>query len=292
MFGTSIVALVTPMKNDGAIDFTSLANLLDFHIENQTDSILIAGSTGENITLTEEEIIAITEYTCNYVNQKKPIIVGACYPSTQKTIKLYQKLSEFNIQGLLSVTPYYIRTTQEGLYQHYKSLASKTHLPILIYEVPTRTNITLEINTIARLSQINNIIGIKDATGNLTRLPLMKRLCHKDFLYYSGDDATALPYLYLGGHGVISVANNIRPKLFKQMCSFAISGDVHKANYINSLLSQLYQALNLEPNPIPIKWLLKYENLIHTQTTRSPLISLSEKHYNDILYAVDNAKLQ
>ncbi|WP_295165266.1 4-hydroxy-tetrahydrodipicolinate synthase [uncultured Buchnera sp.] len=271
MFKGSIVALITPMDEKGQICRSSLKKLINYHIFNKTQAIVSVGTTGESATLSQEEHIHVVMLTLELSDERIPIIAGTGANATTEAISLTKRFEKSGISGCLTVTPYYNRPTQEGLYQHFKAISEHTELPQILYNVPSRTGCDLLPETVARLSQLKNIIGIKEATGDLSRINKIKELVQNDFLLISGDDATALDFMQLGGQGVISVTANIAAKEMRKMCSYALKGDFISARSVNKRLMLLHEALFIEPNPIPIKWLAKKIGLIKNDTLRLPM---------------------
>ena len=256
MIKGSIVAIVTPMHADGSLDFEGLNKLIDWHIAEGTNSIVIAGTTGESATVSVEEHCALIKATVAHAKGRIPIIAGAGGNSTAEAIKLSRFAKEAGADATLQVVPYYNRPTQEGMYQHFKAIAEAVDLPVILYNVPGRTVADMSNDTILRLAKISNIVGVKDATGNIARGFDLLRLAPADFAVYSGDDPTAMALMLAGGAGNISVTANVMPKAMAEMCAAAIAGDVAKAVPLNNLMFPLHQKLFIEPNPVPVKWAL------------------------------------
>ncbi|KQN75387.1 4-hydroxy-tetrahydrodipicolinate synthase [Duganella sp. Leaf61] len=256
MIKGSIVAIVTPMHADGSLDFEGLNKLIDWHIAEGTNSIVIAGTTGESATVSVEEHCALIKATVAHAKGRIPIIAGAGGNSTAEAIKLSRFAKEAGADATLQVVPYYNRPTQEGMYQHFKAIAEAVDLPVILYNVPGRTVADMSNDTILRLAKIPNIVGVKDATGNIARGFDLLRLAPSDFAVYSGDDPTAMALMLAGGAGNISVTANVMPKAMAEMCAAAIAGDVAKAVPLNNLMFPLHQKLFIEPNPVPVKWAL------------------------------------
>lgn len=290
-FQGSMVALITPMLDDGTIDKSALCNLIEWHITSGTDALIIAGTTGESATLSAEEHFDLLKLAKQQANGRIPIIAGTGTNATSTTIQLSQQAEKAGVDGCLIVTPYYNKPTQEGLYQHYKSVAEKINLPIILYNVPGRTGCDMQPATVARLANIKNIIGIKEATGNLERLKDIQQLCNPSFKLYSGDDATSLDFMLLGGHGVISVTANIAPARMAAMCQAALSGAKEQAIAINQELALLHNRLFLESNPIPTKWALHHMGKIQ-QGIRLPLLRLDNQYHQSIQEAMRHAGVQ
>lgn len=289
-FRGSIVAIATPMTLNGDVDYARFEQLLDFHIDNQTSAICVAGTTGEASTLDYDEHCALIRYAVQYVNGRVPVIGGTGANSTREAIELTRCAKEAGVQAALLVTPYYNKPTQEGLYQHYKAIAEAVDLPIILYNVPGRTAVDMNAETVARLSQLSGIIGIKDATGNLARLSEMQAICAAGFEFYTGDDATAIDFLLQGGHGGISVTANVAPLAVSQAYQAAIAGDAETAKRIDSRLRKLHHDLFVEANPIPVKWALHRLGKMDLGI-RLPLTVLSAQYHAVIEAALTEADL-
>ena len=288
MFRGSIVALVTPMNEDGSIDFVSYQNLLEFHVSNKSDGIVIVGTTGEAPTIDFDEHIKLIEVGVKYINGRIPIIAGTGANSTKEAIFLTAKAKELGADACLLVTPYYNRPNQEGLYQHFKAINDAVSIPQILYNVPCRTGCDLNNDTIIKLSKLINIIGIKDATGDLNRIKSLKKEVNKDFLLISGDDKTFLDFLELGGNGVISVTANVVPNLIHNICEKAFSGNFQEAKSINDKLKDLHELMFIEPNPIPVKWALYYLEMIKP-FIRLPLVRLDSKYHQQLIKCINDA---
>ncbi|OGT23362.1 MAG: 4-hydroxy-tetrahydrodipicolinate synthase [Gammaproteobacteria bacterium RIFCSPLOWO2_02_FULL_38_11] len=286
MFQGSIVALVSPMKEGGELDYAALKRLIDWHIENDTDAFVFLGSTGEGICFEEEERAKFLEIAITHVNKRKPVIAGTGAASTAKTIMLTRQAMQAGVDACLVVTPYYNKPPQEGLYRHFCSVSEALPLPLILYNVPSRTACDLLPETVARLSKVTNIVGIKDATGKLERLQTMLDLCGNKINYYSGDDPTALDFMLSGGQGVISITSNIAPKKMQQLCDAALKNKKDEAKKIDDELAQLHKLLCIESNPIPTKWCLSEMGLI-PPGLRLPLIALSESHHARLKSALE-----
>ncbi len=281
MFRGSMVALVTPMHSDGSVDFESLARLVEFHIENGTSAIVSVGTTGESATLDEKEHCEVIRRTVDMVNNRIPVIAGTGANSTTEAISLTRCAMEAGADACLLVTPYYNKPTQEGLFLHHKLIADTVPIPQILYNVPGRTACDMLPETVARLSEISNIIGIKEATGDLSRLHRIRELCGDNFDIYSGDDETGTEFMLQGGNGVISVTNNLVPKAMADMCEAALAGERSRAEELNEPLKGLHDKLFVEANPIPVKWALAEMAMIPSGI-RLPLTPLSAE-YHDIL---------
>ncbi len=290
MFSGSMVALVTPMRKDGSLDGDCLNTLIDFHIENGTEAIVAVGTTGESATLTVEEHCAVIRQVVTHVNSRVPVIAGTGANSTREAIELTQYAKDLGVDAVLLVTPYYNKPTQEGLYLHYRAIAEAVDIPQILYNVPGRTACDLLPETVARLADIKNIIGIKEATGDLSRVSQIKALCGNKIELYTGEDANTVDFILAGGQGVISVTANVAPALMKAMCTAALAGDEYSAQAINSQLALLHKTLFLESNPIPVKWALAEMGLIPTGI-RLPMTLLSEKYHQPVREALAAASL-
>lgn len=290
MFHGSMVALVTPMHADGSLDTAALRRLVDFHIDNGTTAIIAVGTTGESPTLDMDEHCEVIRRTLEYARGRVPVIAGTGSNSTTEAIELTRCAHEAGAQACLLVTPYYNKPTQEGLYLHHKAIAEAVPIPQILYNVPGRTACDMQPATVARLAQVKNIIGIKEATGNLDRAREILKLVPKEFELYSGDDATALDFMLLGGRGVISVTTNVAPRAMQDMCAAALKGDAKTARAINDRLMGLHQKLFVEANPIPVKWVLEEMKLIEGGI-RLPLTRLSAPHHDTLRQAMRAAGL-
>ncbi|MFC0839067.1 4-hydroxy-tetrahydrodipicolinate synthase [Pasteurella multocida] len=276
LFSGSIVAIVTPMDSSGEIDFVRLKSLVEHHIAAGTDAIVSVGTTGEAATLSIDENVKTILKTVEFADGRIPVIAGAGANATSEAIVMTKLLNDSGVAGCLSVVPYYNKPTQEGMYQHFKAIAECTDLPQILYNVPSRTGSDLLPETVARLAKINNIVAIKEATGDLSRVAKIKELAGEDFIFLSGDDATGLESIKLGGQGVISVTNNVAAADMAKMCHLALNGQFEEAEQINQRLMALHKDLFVESNPIPVKWAAYRLGLIDTPTLRLPLTTLSE----------------
>lgn len=272
----SIVALVTPFK-DGKVDEASLRNLIKWHLQEGTHGILVLGTTGEAVTVDLEERKRVMEIALEEAKGKVPLIVGTGTNDTQKVLKYTKLAEEMGFDAALIVTPYYNKPTQNGLYEHYSYIAKNTNIPIILYNVPGRTSVNLLPETTAKLSQIENIVAIKEACGDIKQVTELLLKCPKDFTILSGDDFTAYATVMLGGKGVISVAANVMPREMSQLMESALNGDVAKAQELNLKLYPLYKAMFVETNPVPAKAALWLMGKIETPEVRLPLSQLSEK---------------
>jgi 4-hydroxy-tetrahydrodipicolinate synthase len=274
MFHGSMVALVTPMFEDGAIDWDALSNLVDLHVEQGTDAIVSVGTTGESATLDFDEHCQVIRRSVEFAAGRIPVIAGTGANSTSEAIELTRCAMEAGADAALLVTPYYNKPTQEGLYQHFRAVAEAVPMPQILYNVPGRTAVDLLPQTVARLAGISNIVGLKEATGNLERLKELLELCGERIDLYSGDDATALFFILQGGKGDISVTANVVPAAMHEMCKAALAGDEDRARLINEKIDHLHRDLFMESNPIPVKWALHEMGLI-SSGIRLPLTPLS-----------------
>ena len=289
MFQGSIVALVTPMNPDGSIDIGNFKNLLDFHIKNKTDGIVVLGTTGECPTIDFEEHTFLIKEAVAHINGKIPVIAGTGANSTKEAIFLTQSARDVGADACLLVTPYYNKPNQKGLYEHYRAINDAVDIPQILYNVPSRTGCDLENETVISLSKLSNIIGIKDATGELDRINVLKDKIQNEFIFISGDDLSFLEYMERGGCGVISVTANIKPDLMHNICNNFLNGDIEKSISINEKLKSLHEAMFIESNPIPVKWLLNYLGLIQ-KGIRLPLVDLDKKYQEDLIKIVRDIK--
>ncbi|MDX1341192.1 MAG: 4-hydroxy-tetrahydrodipicolinate synthase [Reinekea sp.] len=285
MITGSMVALVTPMQTDGTIDWDSLANLIEFHIENDTAAIVIVGTTGESATLDMAEHEKVIQYTVEKSAKRIPIIAGTGGNSTSEAIHLTSAAKRVGADAALIVTPYYNKPSQEGLYQHFKAIAEAVDIPQILYNVPGRTACDLLPETVLRLVDIPNIVGIKEATGDLERARFLIDNVPADFAVYSGDDATALELILMGGHGDISVTANVSPKAMASMCAAAAAGNEELARRLNDSLMPLHKKLFVEANPVPVKWALHLMGLI-PNGIRLPLVWLDEEFHEAVTTAM------
>jgi len=274
MFSGSSVALVTPMTADGAVDFPCLQRLVDWHIEEGTDCLVIAGTTGESATLSRAEHVEVIRVAAERAGGRIPVVAGTGSNSTAQTIDLSQAVAAFPIDGYLIVTPYYNKPTQEGLCRHYLAIADAVDHPVILYNVPGRTGVDMLPPTVARVAGHAGIVGIKEATGDLSRIAVLREGCGDDFLLLSGDDATCRDFILQGGQGVISVTANVAPALMARMCEAALEGDAALAAEVDACLADLHRELFIESNPIPVKWALERLGLI-SGALRLPLTTLS-----------------
>ncbi len=277
MFRGSIVALITPMHPNGDLDYQSLQRLVEFHIAQGTTAIVSVGTTGESPTLDMDEHCAVIARTVEYAAGRIPVIAGTGSNSTHEAIILTRCAHESGADAALLVTPYYNKPTQEGLYLHYRAIAEAVEIPQILYNVPARTACDLLPETVARLAELENIVGIKEASGDLSRVEQLRAACGAEFALYSGDDATACEFVLSGGDGVISVTANVAPRAMQSMCQAALAGDRDLAQAMNERLAALHRALFVQSNPIPVKWAVAALGLCE-QGIRLPLTWLSEEH--------------
>jgi len=288
MITGSLVAIVTPMKGDGAIDVARFRSLIDWHVAEGTDGIVVVGTTGESPTVNFDEHKELIRVAVEHSKGRIPIIAGTGGNSTAEAIELTESAKKAGATACLSVVPYYNKPTQEGLYRHFRAVAEAVDLPMILYNVPGRTVADLQNDTVLRLAALPGIIGIKDATANLERGTDLIKRAPRNFAIYSGEDSTALALILMGGQGVISVTANVAPKLMHQMCAAALVGDVKKAREINLQLLPLHQRLFLEANPIPVKWALAQMGQID-DGIRLPMVPLSEKFHEAVREALHEA---
>ena len=290
MITGSLVALVTPMLEDGSIDFNAYRALIDWHVEQGTDAIVAVGTSGESPTVSVDEHCELMKVAVEHAAGRIPVIAGAGGNSTHEAIKLTRYAHSIGADATLQVVPYYNKPTQEGLYQHFKAIAESSDCPVVLYNVPGRTVADLANETIVRLAQVDNIIGVKDATGDIGRgIQLLKQV-PKDFAVYSGDDSTAAALILMGAQGNISVTANIAPKLMHDLCVAALNQDVVEVRRLNAVLCDLNKLLFVEANPIPVKWALAEMGKIGLGI-RLPLTVLSEGNQSVIRAALKSAQL-
>ncbi|WP_038903736.1 MULTISPECIES: 4-hydroxy-tetrahydrodipicolinate synthase [Dickeya] len=276
MFTGSIVALVTPMDDKGAVDRASLKKLIDYHVASGTSAIVSVGTTGESATLSHDEHGDVVMLTLELSDGRIPVIAGTGANSTAEAISLTQRFNDTGVAGCLTVTPYYNKPTQHGLFLHFKAIAEHTDLPQILYNVPSRTGCDMLPETVARLSEVKNIVAIKEATGNLSRVSQIQELVHEGFILLSGDDASSLDFMQLGGKGVISVTANVAAREMAALCKLAAQGNFVEARRLNQRLMPLHHKLFVEPNPIPVKWACKALGLMATDTLRLPMTPLTD----------------
>jgi 4-hydroxy-tetrahydrodipicolinate synthase len=290
MITGSIVAIVTPMNADGTLDLEAFRNLVDFHIREKTDAIVVVGTTGESPTVDVDEHCQLIEIAVKHSAGRIPIIAGTGANSTKEAIYLHQRAKDAGADAGLSVVPYYNKPTQEGLYQHYRSIAEAVDLPVILYNVPGRTVADMSNDTILRLAQVPGIIGVKDATGNIDRAYDLIERAPKGFALYSGDDMTCMSTILMGFHGNISVTANVAPRAMHDMCVAAAAGNVEEALRINRPLLGLHRHLFCEANPIPVKWAVAEMGLM-SHGLRLPLTSLAPAFHERVRAAMKQAGL-
>ncbi|WP_428354378.1 4-hydroxy-tetrahydrodipicolinate synthase [Methyloprofundus sp.] len=286
----SIVALVTPMFDNGDVDNDSLKKLVEFHIEQGTDAIVAMGTTGESATLDESEHMGVVKATVDYVGGRIPVIAGTGANSTSEAIALTKAAKQLGADACLLVTPYYNKPTQEGLYLHFKAIAEAVDIPQILYNVPGRTACDMLPETIGRLAKIERIIGVKEATGDISRVPVIRELCGDDFALYTGDDATSCEFCLLGGNGTITVSGNVAPRLVHEMITAAINGDRETATSIDANLRGLHTQLFIQSNPIPVKWAIAELGLM-PKGIRLPLTWLTEDCFDKVRSAMKQAQV-
>jgi 4-hydroxy-tetrahydrodipicolinate synthase len=288
MIKGSIVAIVTPMRADGSLDFPRLKTLVDFHVAEGTDGIVIVGTTGESPTVDVAEHCELIRAAVEYAAGRIPVIAGTGGNSTSEAIELTDYARKVGATASLNVVPYYNKPTQEGLYRHFKAIAEAVDLPMILYNVPGRTVADMSNETVLRLAQVPGIAGLKDATGNMERGSDLVKRAPQGFALYSGDDGSGLAFILLGGHGAISVTANVAPRLMHQMCAAALAGDLATARDINTRLLGLHRQLFVEANPIPVKWAVHQMGLMESGI-RLPLTSLSAEYHERVRMAMQEA---
>ncbi len=286
MITGSIVALVTPMHADGSVDWAALERLLDLHLEAGTSAIGAVGTTGESATLSVDEHCEVIKRCVDYMAGRLPVVAGTGSNSTREAIELTEAAAAAGADAALLVTPYYNRPTQRGLYEHFKAIAAAVDIPQILYNVPGRTCVDMSNETVARLAGLNNIVGIKDATGDVARGRELIALCGEQIAIYSGDDATAMELMLAGGRGNISVTANVAPLQMAELCRLALAGERAAAEELNARLAPLNEALFLEANPIPVKWALYRRGLIE-EGIRLPLTPLDQSYRSQVLAALE-----
>ena len=288
MFKGSLIALATPFDAGNRVDYAALQRLIEFHVSEGSDGLVIAGTTGEAATLEKSEHAELVAKAVEFVNGRLPVIAGTGSNSTAQTIQLSREIGQSGIDAFLMVVPYYNKPVQEGMYRHFSSIADAVDKPVMLYNVPGRTVADMLPRTVARLARHANIFGIKEATGDMERLRQIQELVDKDFMLYSGDDFTALEFIAKGGHGVVSVCGNIAPRLSADMCRAALAGEIEEARELDDKLQPLNKALFVESNPIPVKWALAEMGLI-SPGLRLPLTPYSDNYHEQMRQAMTNA---
>lgn len=290
MLTGSLVALITPMHADGGIDFTQLNALIDWHIDNGTHGIVAVGTTGESATLSVAEHLSVVEAAVRHAAGRIPVIAGTGANNTREAVELSREAERIGADYTLSVVPYYNKPSQEGIYQHFKTIAEAADIPMIVYNVPGRTVVDMSNDTILRLAQIPNIVGVKEASGHIGRALSLFKDVPEGFAVYSGDDPTALPFMLCGGHGIISVAANVAPQPFAQMCEHALAGRIAEARSLNDSLIPLYDVMFCEASPAPVKWALA--QLGHcAEHARLPIVPLTPSGRQQVGAALQAAGL-
>jgi 4-hydroxy-tetrahydrodipicolinate synthase len=284
----SIVALVTPMHEDGSVDYAALRALIDWHIAEGTDCIGVVGTTGESPTVTHEEHREIIRVAVEHAAKRVPIMAGAGSNSTAEAVELQRYCAQVGADCTLQVVPYYNRPTQEGMFQHFKAIAESADIPTFLYNVPGRTVADMQVDTVLRLAEVRNIVGIKEATGNIDRAAQIIRHAPKGFAIFSGEDPTAVALMLMGGHGNVSVTANVAPRLMHEMCVAAVAGDRVRAMQLHERLMPLNSKLFVEANPIPVKWALAQMGKIKGGI-RLPLTTLSTGNHAQVLAAMKDS---
>jgi 4-hydroxy-tetrahydrodipicolinate synthase len=284
----SIVALVTPMHEDGSVDYAALRALIDWHIAEGTDCIGVVGTTGESPTVTHEEHREIIRVAVEHAAKRVPIMAGAGSNSTAEAVELQRYCAQVGADCTLQVVPYYNRPTQDGMFQHFKAIAESADIPTFLYNVPGRTVADMQVDTVLRLAEVRNIVGIKEATGNIDRAAQIIRHAPKGFAIFSGEDPTAVALMLMGGHGNVSVTANVAPRLMHEMCVAAVAGDRVRAMQLHERLMPLNSKLFVEANPIPVKWALAQMGKIKGGI-RLPLTTLSTGNQAQVLAAMKDS---
>jgi 4-hydroxy-tetrahydrodipicolinate synthase len=285
MLSGSIVAIVTPMTADGALDLPRFKALIDWHVAEGTDGIVVVGTTGESPTVDFDEHFRLISSAVEFAAKRVPVIAGTGGNSTKEAITLTQFAAKAGADYSLSVVPYYNKPTQEGLYRHFKAIAEASDIPVILYNVPGRTVADLQNETVLRLAEVPHVVGLKESTSNIERVTDLMARVRRDFLIFSGDDASALAYIQLGAHGVISVTANVAPRLMHEMCAAALAGDGKRAVTLNNRLLPLHRKLFVEANPIPVKWALHRMGRI-AEGIRLPLTPLAPAFHDTVAEAL------
>ena len=288
MFKGSLVALVTPFDEHNCVDYAALGRLIEFHVREGSNGLVIAGTTGESATLDKIEHAELIGRAAEIVAGRMTVIAGTGSNSTQQTIDLSREVADTGIDGYLLVVPYYNKPMQEGMYRHFTAVADAVDKPVMLYNVPGRTGSDLLPETVARLARHDNIVAIKEATGDIERLKAIQGLVDKDFRLLSGDDFTVLPFIEQGGHGVVTVSGNVVPAAMAKLCELAVAGALAEAKALDDTLQPLNKALFVESNPIPVKWALHEMGLI-APYLRLPLTQYAEEHRNAMRTALRTA---
>ncbi|MDE3838572.1 4-hydroxy-tetrahydrodipicolinate synthase [Bacillus methanolicus] len=280
-FGRISTAMVTPFDNKGHIDFAKTTQLVNHLINNGSDSLVVVGTTGESATLTKEEKLALFQHVVKVVEKRVPVIAGTGSNNTYDSIEMTKKAEKIGVDAILAVAPYYNKPNQEGLYQHFKAIAESTSLPVIVYNIPGRSVVNIEPETVIRLSKIPNIVGVKEAGGNLSAMTQIIANTDDDFLLYSGDDGLTLPVLSIGGTGVISVASHVIGNEMQEMISAFLNGDHERAAKLHQKLLPLMDGLFIAPNPVPVKTALQIKGM-DVGSVRLPLVPLTEQERNTV----------
>ena len=291
MFKGSLVALVTPFDSDNRVDYASLKGLIDFHVAQGSNGLVIAGTTGEAATLSRAEHCELIATAVELSAGRLPIIVGTGSNSTSQTIDLSLEVGDMGIDAFLLVVPYYNKPMQEGMYRHFSSVADAVEQPVMMYNVPGRTVADMLPETVARLAKHGNIFGIKEATGDLDRLAAIQALVDDDFMLYSGDDFTLRPFIEQGGHGVVTVSGNVAPAAVAELCRLAMAGETDRARVVDASLQPLNKALFVESNPIPVKWAVSQMGLMGAYL-RLPLTDFDDQYHAQMLAAMASAGVE
>ena len=293
MFKGSLVALATPFDSDNRVDYTSLKGLIDFHVNEGTDGLVIAGTTGEAATLTKAEHVELIARAVEIVDGRLPVVAGTGSNSTQQTIDLSLEVGASGIDAYLVVVPYYNKPVQEGMVRHFTAVADAVEKPLMLYNVPGRTVADMQAETVARLAAHENIFGIKEATGDIGRLRQIQALVDEDFMLYSGDDFTALQFLEAGGHGIVTVSGNVVPAAIAGLCKLVAAGQHAEAKSLDDSLQPLNEALFIESNPIPVKWALSQMRLMRPNL-RLPLTEFAKQYHDQMrgALAIAGVKLE
>lgn len=289
LFGRVSTAMVTPFDNKGHIDFAKTTQLINYLIDNGTDSLVVSGTTGESPTLTKEEKMALFQHVVKVANKRIPVIAGTGSNNTYASVELTKKAEQLGVDGIMVVAPYYNKPNQEGLYQHFKEIAECTTLPIMVYNIPSRSVVNISPETIIRLSEIPNVVAVKEASGDLNAITKIIANTTEDFLVYSGDDAMTLPILSIGGTGVVSVASHIIGKEMQAMVQAFLSGDHEKAAKLHQTLLPTMEGLFKAPSPVPVKTALQLKGL-NVGSVRLPLVPLTEQERNNLISLLNDNK--
>lgn len=289
LFGRVSTAMVTPFDNKGHIDFAKTTQLINYLIENGTESLVVAGTTGESPTLTKEEKIALFQHVVKVVNKRIPVIAGTGSNNTYASVELTKKAEQLGVDGIMVVAPYYNKPNQEGLYQHFKEIAESTTLPVMVYNIPSRSSVNIQPETIIRLSEISNIVAVKEASGDLNAMTKIIANTPDDFMLYSGDDGIALPVLSIGGTGVVSVASHIIGNEMQEMVSAFLNGDHARAAKLHQALLPIMVGLFKAPSPVPVKTALQLKGL-NVGSVRLPLVPLTEQERNALISLLNEEK--